>query len=140
LFLGDEFSQFGEKRRVQKECWDFFAGEKCGFCFWGMNFHNLGKKEGAKGMLGFFWGGKVGPSHHIMRKKKNPKITIFRECVSTICHLIAVILNFFTSMPPTSCQIWLSPLVHRWPTHLLHKLEKQKKTLIGTKYTNLVHF
>jgi len=42
-------------------------------------------------------------------------------------------------MALTSCQIWLSPLVHRWPTHLLHKLEKQKKTLIGTQYTNLVH-
>jgi hypothetical protein len=44
-----------------------------GFGFWGMNFHNLGgKKEGTKGILGLFFGGeKVGPSHHIMRKKKS---------------------------------------------------------------------
>jgi hypothetical protein len=84
----------------------------------------------------------VGPSHHIMRKK-NPKVTIFREYGPTICHLLAGILNFFTYMPlPTSCQICLRPLVlvHRSPTHLPHKLEKQKKTFIGTQYTNLVHF
>jgi hypothetical protein len=44
-----------------------------GFCFWGMNFHNLGgKKEGVKGMLGFFLGGrgKSGPkSPHYEEKK-----------------------------------------------------------------------
>ncbi len=43
-----------------------------GFCFWGMNFHNLGGKKGGRGRkIGIiFGGGKSGPkSPHYEEKK-----------------------------------------------------------------------
>jgi hypothetical protein len=70
----------------------------------------MGKKECTKSTNGFFLE-KMGSSCHIMRKK-NSKVTIFREQVPTNHQKLRRNHNVFLLPPLTSCQIFLCPLVH----------------------------